>query len=1073
MLPGYRPNEPQYMGLTDTKKELVGWNPPIIVSETSPCNVADPSAELLTPSREASMDPADVKFEPYEPDMLFDMSVTRQKTADEEAWASIIEGIRTDPIPKTSTPPPTLVSYSDDNGNSSSDEKPTPAMGRQKLRFAQSARAALPSHHSEKRSLVTKRRNSECKKSRRHRRASSLNLTRKQISLTSASLANLSSMASPTKSSQMVKRLARTKALKDVHEDFSGKTKLELIFEQSKSYSEKMLDRPTATKPLFGVCHCFDLADGGRIDIVCGSLEWTTRYTHQHVPEQPNENSPTGVAPGASPSAPLAFCREGSMVQNTQPEFISLCMSHKTKTKDSTTERSQSKESPVGRPEAVDRAPSARPPCNRIIYVPARRSAADTVSDADIITLRMMTNFRVLSERKGSAFVVEYESPPRSGKTTTRVLRLRQPELRAQFTQILSWFFYTEQEQHHNDVVYEKIIGAQDLVLSVVEQEQHARSKHRSLDNRHIKQLKIIRKLSASLRSGSGAQIEGAAGGGGDAPDKKGKSRDLLTANVLKTIHEQLYQGERAHVKGIIDDAKLVPLPRDRWLHNSAACAVCKAAFGILKRHFNCKYCGKMVCSNCSRRKHMNKRICDNCLDKPQDEAAALQAYRAPCTCERGTCALFLANIVRRLRSKIIGLLKSPSEEARLWALKLLWKMSLMQQRAVDTCVTPASSRGAPGFQGDLPLAYYISRLARGKHLTNRVVNIIFNIFIGKVSTEEAAADIALFSAKIFYVNLLPTLINASLACDVATQFAVVEKLFLILPSYDNIDAIRSLRGWQSAFFQLFMGQCMHQEIQMDRSAKVQQITAESKKKRVVSTKSLEKKSAEGKIIALTYAIFSFILRHDVLNRKVDNWEDSESFRTFAQLRSFASWTRSVRSVGCMIMVTAINGIVNKEFEKKKKRKVTVDFTKNFSHLVATLIEIMVNHPPMDGEQVAGISVEQSGRASDLELCECAMKLVTGLTSNPQYRNTFHKKGPLHIHSVFLEQLHTALENIRAAPVLFSRARALWNKTYKCNLRGGRVHRPSPEPDSGEQTGNDAVEPEGGAISEGLESQTQ
>ncbi len=1206
-------------GLTDIKKELMGSKNPLAVSETSPRNVAIPPGDLLIPSREVSTDPADAKFEPYQQGMVFDRSSKRQDTVDQEALVSIVKTIRTDPLPKTRAPPPTLASALDidDDGSSSSDEKPMPATGRRKPKYAESEPAALRSPRFGKRSLGIKRGNPNSKNSRRHHQAASRNLTREQFALKLASLANSSSMA---------KRLVRTKALLDVHEVVPGKSKceknrdLELIFEQSENYFGKLLDRPATIKALFGVCPRFDLADGGHVEIVCGSLGWTTCYTNRRVPERPDEKRPPGdPLPGAlseSPSAPPAFGRKGSMVHNTRFKFVSPrgSVSDKTETKDPATEKSKAKESPAGKPEAVlpsgkkrnerpspaseaglkpnspvspardmndskstiqtsvselgvaelinsaadgpappgeryktlrpdakaagadssqikrtiqvysellgtktspkatdasatecshcgarfvihrgrnrcdyckqsycdkcppsrvelesgrhawccrsclplldtergsmleDRALTARPPCNRILYVPARRSTADTVPDADIITLRMMTKFRVLSERKGPAFVVEYESPPGSGKATTRVLRLRQPELQAQFTQMLSWFFYTEQEQHHNDVVYEKVVGARDLVLSVVVQERHVRAKHRALGNRHIKHLKNICKRSASRDSGAGAQAEGAAGGGGDAPEQKGKSRDSLTAKVLKNIHKKLYEGERAYVKEIIDDATLVPLPRDSWQRDSAACAVCKAAFGMLKRRHNCKYCGKMVCSSCSHRKHMNRRVCDNCMDKPQDEAAVLQAYRAPCTCERGTCALFFANIVRSFRSKIIGLLKSPSEEVRLWALKLLWKLSLMQQSAVGTCTTPASSRGALGFPGELPLAYYVLRMARGNHLTKNVVNIIFNILIGKVSTEEAAADNALFSAKIFYVNLLPTLINASMACDVTTQFAVVEKLFLILPSNDNIDTIRSLCGWQSTFFQLFMGQGMHREIQMDRSAKVQQIAADSKKKRVISTRTLEKKSVEGKIIALTYAIFSFILRHDVMNRKVDDWEDSESFHTFAQLRSFAPWVRSVRSVGCMIMVTAINGIVNKEFKKKKKRKITVDFARNFSHLVATLIEIMVNQPPMDGEQAAGVGVEQSGRASDLELCDCAMKLATGLISHPQYRKAFHKKGPLHFHASFLQRLRSALKNIRTAPEDVNSARTLWNKTYKCSLRGSRVHRSSPAP---------------------------
>ncbi|EKX42553.1 hypothetical protein GUITHDRAFT_56318, partial [Guillardia theta CCMP2712] len=45
----------------------------------------------------------------------------------------------------------------------------------------------------------------------------------------------------------------------------------------------------------------------------------------------------------------------------------------------------------------------------------------------------------------------------------------------------------------------------------------------------------------------------------------------------------------------------------------AAACKVCSAEFGFIRRRHHCRMCGNVVCNSCSGHRPRGKRVCSQC----------------------------------------------------------------------------------------------------------------------------------------------------------------------------------------------------------------------------------------------------------------------------------------------------------------------------------------------------------------------------------------------------------------------------------------------------------------------------
>ncbi|CAM9819814.1 unnamed protein product, partial [Hapterophycus canaliculatus] len=78
-------------------------------------------------------------------------------------------------------------------------------------------------------------------------------------------------------------------------------------------------------------------------------------------------------------------------------------------------------------------------------------------------------------------------------------------------------------------------------------------------------------------------------------------------------IREAVAQG--AAVIGALENVKLEMAQRDKWEKDEDAevCAVCRQGFKIYRRRHHCRYCGRVVCQDCSASKIAGRRACDPC----------------------------------------------------------------------------------------------------------------------------------------------------------------------------------------------------------------------------------------------------------------------------------------------------------------------------------------------------------------------------------------------------------------------------------------------------------------------------
>eukprot|EP01084_Bolivina_argentea_P225386 380890_1 len=72
--------------------------------------------------------------------------------------------------------------------------------------------------------------------------------------------------------------------------------------------------------------------------------------------------------------------------------------------------------------------------------------------------------------------------------------------------------------------------------------------------------------------------------------------------SVDQDTHQLLLSHEISKRKWINDD-----------LHSKCMVISCSNAFTIINRKHHCRFCGHVICSKCSKRKIMSKRICDEC----------------------------------------------------------------------------------------------------------------------------------------------------------------------------------------------------------------------------------------------------------------------------------------------------------------------------------------------------------------------------------------------------------------------------------------------------------------------------
>ena len=59
----------------------------------------------------------------------------------------------------------------------------------------------------------------------------------------------------------------------------------------------------------------------------------------------------------------------------------------------------------------------------------------------------------------------------------------------------------------------------------------------------------------------------------------------------------------------------LTPIPRSQWVHDNArhGCMLCNKSFGMLERKHHCRYCGFLLCANCSKHTVRQLRACRPC----------------------------------------------------------------------------------------------------------------------------------------------------------------------------------------------------------------------------------------------------------------------------------------------------------------------------------------------------------------------------------------------------------------------------------------------------------------------------
>ncbi|CAM9245435.1 unnamed protein product [Scytosiphon promiscuus] len=88
-------------------------------------------------------------------------------------------------------------------------------------------------------------------------------------------------------------------------------------------------------------------------------------------------------------------------------------------------------------------------------------------------------------------------------------------------------------------------------------------------------------------------------------------------------IREAVTQG--ADVAGALENVRLEMAERDKWEKDEDAevCAVCRQGFKLYRRRHHCRYCGRVVCQDCSASKIGGQRACDPCLARASTAPAA------------------------------------------------------------------------------------------------------------------------------------------------------------------------------------------------------------------------------------------------------------------------------------------------------------------------------------------------------------------------------------------------------------------------------------------------------------------
>ncbi|CAM9555063.1 unnamed protein product, partial [Ectocarpus fasciculatus] len=69
---------------------------------------------------------------------------------------------------------------------------------------------------------------------------------------------------------------------------------------------------------------------------------------------------------------------------------------------------------------------------------------------------------------------------------------------------------------------------------------------------------------------------------------------------------------------------RLQAVDRGKWQRDEDAkrCAVCRRDFTVLRWRHHCRFCGRVVCEDCSASKVDGQRACESCLPRADPSAA-------------------------------------------------------------------------------------------------------------------------------------------------------------------------------------------------------------------------------------------------------------------------------------------------------------------------------------------------------------------------------------------------------------------------------------------------------------------
>lgn len=118
------------------------------------------------------------------------------------------------------------------------------------------------------------------------------------------------------------------------------------------------------------------------------------------------------------------------------------------------------------------------------------------------------------------------------------------------------------------------------------------------------------------------------------------------------------------------------------------------------------------------------------------------------CLCSKGRCMLLvyrmlapmIPSLLRELDSDTGPAAQGPSE-LQLWLLKLAWKVSDRLPYAKATCKTviPRAKLSMHFSQPPLPLEYYLTRISQRRAVTEKELQVVYEVLVGQVSTSEAS----------------------------------------------------------------------------------------------------------------------------------------------------------------------------------------------------------------------------------------------------------------------------------------------------------------------------------------------